>query len=229
MAQRLGTALLVAMRRRETPSSVGAKESALLSPPRVRLFQFFCLHPLAVPTEAARATGMAAGTLRWHGAKLVEDRWLRLKGATYFPSGLVDPQDLPLFGVVSTCAARRTLAAVFAFGGQSVSDLSRTVGASRQATTRFLDDFRFAGLVSVVEDGAFARAYPTPLLAGRREANGRRAGAFCDEVLRRLVNTGLAPEVLRRTASEFLLRAGPPGRRIALDLPIDPFSSALIE
>ena len=229
MAERMGPALLAAIRRGETPAGVGVRESALLSPPRVRLFQFFCLHPMAAPTETARATGMAAGTLRWHGSKLVEDRWLRFHRNSFFPHGLVDPEDLPLFEVLSTGAARRTLAAVFAFAGQSVSDLSRTMGVSRQAAARFLDDLRSAGLVSVVEDGAFTRAYPTPLLAGRREAHGRRASAFCDEVLRRLVNTGLAPEVLRRTSSGLLVRAGPPGRRIALDLPIDPFSSALIE
>ena len=229
MAQRMGTALLTVIREGESGLDAVAGEAGLRSQRRARLFRFFCLHPVAVVAEAARATDMAVGTLRWHGAKLVETGWLELCGSTYYPRGLVDAADLPILEALGAVAARRTLASVFEIPGQSVSELGHAVGLTRQATARFVDDFRSVGLVSAVEDGAFVRVYATRLLAGRREDSGDRVRAFCNDVLRRLNTEGLAPEVLRRTSSEFLLRYGLPGRRVVLNLPIDPFSSALLE
>ncbi len=228
MVRRMGKALLTAIRQEPSEEKETASRAALLSLQRCRLFQFFCLHPLASIADAARATDMADGTVRWHGSRLVESGWLELRESTYYPSGLVDSADLPVFGVLGPSGARRALSCVFDTPGQSVSELARTSRQSRQAASGLVDDLRTVGLVSVVEDGAFTRLYPTRLLADRREAHAPRAAAFCQEVLRRLTADGLAPEVLRRTRSEFHVRFGPPGRRLALDLPVDPFSSALI-
>ncbi len=228
MAPRLGKALLTAIRRDEPEPERKISVGALLSPSRARLLQYYCRHPLSVAAEVVRATVLAAGTIRWHGSRLVETRWLERYGPTYYPCSLIDVADLPLLRTVSSRAARRTLASAFESPGQSVSELGRAVGLSRQATARFVEEFRSVDLLSVVEDGTFARVYPTRLLAQRREATADRAGAYCKEVLRRLSTEGLTPEVLRKTRSEFLVRYGPPGRRVVLNLPVDPFSSALI-
>lgn len=228
MVRRMGKALLTAMREGPPERREVASEAALLAPQRGRLLQFYCLHPLASIAEAARATEMADGTVRWHASRLVDSGWLEIHGPTYYVKGLVDPADVPVFEVLGGPSACRLLASVFERPGQSVSDLARSARVSRQAASGLVDDLRAAGVLSVVEDGAFVRLYPTRLLAERRDANAARAAAFCQDVLRRLAADGLAPEVLRRTRSEFHVRFGPPGRRVALDLPIDPFSSALI-
>jgi len=229
MAHRMGKALLTALHAEASEPEVREAEPVLLHPRRARLFRFYCLHPGSVTGDAADATGMAPGTVRWHGSRLVDADWLSPHASSYYPRGLVDPDDLPVFDALNTTGRRRFLGLVFGAPGQSLSDLGRGAGVTRHAAARLVDDLASVGLASVIEDGAFARVYPSPTLERRREANRERARAFCDAVVRRLATAGLDPEVLRRTASNLLLRAGPPGRRVALDVPIDPFAAALLE
>jgi len=225
----MGRALLAAIRTPETQVAPSTAGPGLQHPRRAQLFRFFCLHPVGVVADAARATKVSASAFRWHGAKLVDTAWLTAHGTSYYPRVLVDATDLPLFEAVATGAARRTFAEVFEVPGQSVSALARAVGLSRQATARFVADFVSVGLVSTVSDGPFVRVYGTSLLAERREANRARVRAFCAETLRRLRAGRLAPEVLRQTSSELWIRYGFPRGRAVLNVPLDPFTGALLE
>jgi hypothetical protein len=82
------------------------------------------------------------------------------------------------------------------------------------------------GLVTVAEDGRHRRAYPTNLLARKREANQGRTDAFAEGLVRRLAEEGLSPELLRRGERTLLVRFGGGSRRVLLEVPLDPYATA---
>src|SRR5438093_5453415 len=80
--------------------------------------------------------------------------------------------------------------------------------------------------VSHYDDGRFRRVCYTDLLSRKREANRGRTNVFEEAVLRRLMDEGLAPELVRREETRLLVRFGTGAQRVLLEVPVDPYATA---
>ena len=67
---------------------------------------------------------------------------------------------------------------------------------------------------------------PTDLIARKRESNRARTNAFADGLLRRLMEEGLSPELLRRDETTVLVRFGSGSKKVVLDVTLDPYATA---
>jgi DNA-binding transcriptional ArsR family regulator len=143
-----------------------------------------------------------------------------------FPSGLIDPDDAALFAMLASAGRAAILASTFESPGISFHELSGRARLTRQSASKIAAELLQFGLVTVAEDGRFRRAYPTDLLARKREANQGRADAFAEGLVRRLAEAGLSPELLRRAERTLLVRFGAGPRRVLLEVPLDPYATA---
>src|SRR3989449_7431875 len=115
---------------------------------------------------------------------------------------------------------------VFGVPGFSFEEMAWGVGPPRQSVSKVASEFAEFGLVRLVDDGRFRRMYPTDLLARKRDANRGRADAFEEAILRRLMEEGLAPELVRREETRLLVRFGTGAKRVLLEVPVDPYATA---
>src|SRR5881397_3284521 len=106
MARRMGKALLAAIKTEAGPPAA-TKESVLGNPQRRRVLQYFCLHPCGSLGEVAKALGLSPATVRFHGLRLVAAGYLAASRASFFPAGLVDGTDVPVFEALATAGPRR--------------------------------------------------------------------------------------------------------------------------
>jgi DNA-binding transcriptional ArsR family regulator len=166
--------------------------------------------------------------VRFHLRKLAQAEYVAPAGPSYVPLGLIEPDDVALFGTLASEPARRLLAAVYASAGLPVGELARVSGMSRTAVASLLDAFERFRLVSRVADGRFVRVYPTRALEEKRDRHRPRARHFCEGVLRRLEAEGEAPEVLRRTPTELQVRFGRGPAKATLQLALDPYPPLLL-
>jgi DNA-binding transcriptional ArsR family regulator len=143
-----------------------------------------------------------------------------------FPSGLIDPDDAALFAMLASAGRATILAATFESPGISFQELSGRARLTRQSASKIVSELLQFGLVTVAEDGRHRRAYPTNLLARKREANQGRTDAFAEGLVRRLAEEGLSPELLRRGERTLLVRFGGGSRRVLLEVPLDPYATA---
>src|SRR5436309_5290567 len=227
MARRMGKALLAAIKPEAGPPAA-TKESVLGNPQRRRVLQYFCLHPCGSLGEVAKALGLSPATVRFHGLRLVAAGYLAASRASFFPAGLVDGTDVPVFEALATAGARRVLAVAYANTGLTVTVLADAVKISRQAAAAVLDEFEGLGLVSRVADGRFMRVYATRSLEEQRDRAKARRKQFCESLVRRLAGEGESPEVLRQTDVGVFLRFGRGTSKGTLELSIEPFSALIL-
>src|SRR3989449_4484940 len=227
MTKRMGEALLAAIKTEAGPPAART-ESVLGNPQRRRVLQYFCLHPCGSLAEVAKALGLSPATVRFHAFRLVAAGYLVPAAASFFPAGLVDGADVPMFEALASAGARRVLAAAYTNTGLTVTELADAVGISRQAAAAVLDEFEGLGLVSRVEDGRFVRVYATRSLEEQRDRGKARRKQFCESVVRRLAGEGESPQVLRQTDNEVHLRFGRGTSIETLELSVEPFSALIL-
>ena len=212
---------------REEAVKPGA-EALLLNKHRREVFQQLCLKPCATPGAVARALGISPNAVAWHLQKLEEAGFLARAGAdAAFPAGLIAATDVGIFLLLAKEAIRAALVAVMNEPGSSLESVATASGSTRQTASRALVVLERDGLVSVVRDGRANRYFPTDLLAQRREGNAKRALAFSEAVLVRLRGEGVRPQVVRRTAQEFMVLLGERPASPFLHLRTDPFTTVL--
>src|SRR2546428_2893513 len=105
-------------------------------------------------------------------------------------------------------------------------ETGRGAGPPRQSVRKVASELAEFGLARLVDDGRFRRVYSTDLLSRKREANRGRTRAFEEAVLRRLMEEGLAPELVRREETRLLVRFGTGATRVLLEIPVDPYATA---
>ena len=226
MARGLGRALQTVLAQEGPAEDLEIEGPSLANARRRQVFRYLCLRPCARVGEIGRVLGMSHATVRWHERDLLENGYLELDGSRAFPRGLIDPEDAALFALVATPGRSALLLACYAEPGVSLLELAAAVGLSRQSASKIASELSDLGLVTLVEDGRFRRHYPTDLLARKRVANGPRAKAFAEALLRRLADEGLTPEHLRSDESVLVLRFGSASKRVVLDVPLDPYVTA---
>jgi DNA-binding transcriptional ArsR family regulator len=193
---------------------------------RRQVFRYLCLRPCARIGDVGRDLAMSQATVRWHAWDLLEKGYLLMEGTRMFPLGLIDPADAPLFAALAGIGRAAVLASAFASPGISLHEVAERVHLTRQSVSKIAIELSEFGVLAIDEDGRFRRVYPTDLLVRKREANRGRAVAFGEALLRRLSEEGLAPELLRKDETTLLLRFGAGPRRVLLEVPVDPYTTA---
>lgn len=224
--RRVGQALLAALTEEGPGQDLEVEGPSLANARRRQVYRYTCLRPCARVGEIGRALSMSQATVRWHERNLLENGYLEMEGARMFPEGLIDPGDASLFALLAAPGRDGVLAAAVEDPGLALQDLASRVGMTRQSASKSATELAEFGLVTLVEDGRFRRVYATDFLARKRDANRPRADAFVDRLLRRLGDDGLSPELLRRDEGVVLVRLGAGPRRVALDVPVDPYRTA---
>jgi DNA-binding transcriptional ArsR family regulator len=226
MPRGLGRALQKAVAREGLDEDLEGQGSSLANARRRQVFRHLCARPCARISEIGRDLSMSQATARWHIWDLIEHGFLTAEGPRVFPSGLIDPDDAALFAMLATAGRATILAATFESPGISLQELSGRARLTRQSASKIASELLQFGLVTLAEDGRYRRAYPTDLLARKREANQGRADAFAEGLVRRLTEEGLSPELLRRGDRTLLIRFGAGPRRVLLEVPLDPYATA---
>jgi len=193
---------------------------------RRQVFRYLCLRPCARIGEISRELKMSPATVRWHTWDLTENRYLQSEGVSLFPVGLIDLVDVSMFAALAMAGRAAVLAAVFDVPGISFQEIASRVGLTRQSVSKVASELSEFGLVRLVDDGRSRRMYSTDLLARKRDANRGRADAFEEAILRRLMDEGLAPELVRREETRLLVRFGTGAKRVLLEVPVDPYATA---
>jgi DNA-binding transcriptional ArsR family regulator len=228
MPRGLGRALQKAVAREGLDQDLEGQGSSLANARRRQVFRYLCLRPCARVSDIGRNLSISQATARWHTWDLIEHGFVQAEGPRVFPSGLIDPDDAALFSMLATAGRATILAATFESPGISFQELSRRAHLTRQSASKIASELVQFGLVTLAEDGRYRRAYPTNLLAQKREANQGRANAFAEGLVRRLADEGLSPELLRRSERTLLVRFGAGARRVLLEVPLDPYATAWI-
>ncbi len=226
MARGLGRALQRAVTREGAEIDLDGEGRSLANARRRQVFRYLCLRPCARIGEISRELKMSPATVRWHMWDLTENRYLQSEGMSLFPAGLIDLADVSMFAALAPAGRAAVLAAVFDVPGISFQEIASRVGLTRQSVSKVASEFAEFGLVRLVDDGRFRRMYPTDLLARKRDANRGRADAFEEAILRRLMEEGLAPELVRREETRLLVRFGTGAKRVLLEVPVDPYATA---
>jgi len=222
----MGRALQRAVSREGADLDLEGEGRSLANARRRQVFRYFCLRPCARVGDISRELKMSPATVRWHTWDLTENRYLQSEGVSLFPAGLIDPADVSMFATLASAGRAAVLAAVFDVPGISFQEVASRVGLTRQSVSKVASELAEFGLVRFVDDGRFRRGYSTDLLSRKREANRGRADAFEDAILRRLMEEGLAPELVRREETRLLIRFGTGAKRVLLEVPLDPYATA---
>jgi len=226
VARGLGRALRQAVSREGADADLHAEGRSLANGRRRQVFRYLCLRPCARVGDVGRDLLMSQATVRWHAWDLVEKDYLQVEGNRVFPAGLIVPEDAALFASLASKGRAAILAAAHESPGISFQELAERVRMTRQSVSKIAAELSEFGLMNLVEDGRYRRVYPTDLLVRRREANQARADAFGESLVRRLADEGLSPELIRRDETTLILRLGARARRVLLEVPLDPYTTA---
>ncbi len=227
MTSGVARALIAAMKNQTEPRPLPS-DSVFGNPQRRRVFQSLCVHPCGSLLDAAKALGLSPATVRFHIARLQAAGFVAASEHGFYPRGLLDPDDIPLFESLSTAAVRRVLATAHRRPGMALIELARETGMTRQATADFLKTFESIGLVTRVNDGKFVRVYPTTTLQERRERHRVRAQHYAREIVRRLAMDGKEAQVLRRTVEACLIRVLQGSSTVVLEIRLEPYAYVLL-
>ncbi len=145
----------------------------------------------------------------------------------YYPFGFISTDDVKIFEFLSEISMRELYIHLVDHPGSTQSDLAKAVGMSNQATIRATKKMEGLDLINRIQDGVYARYFPTDLLLKKREEYASRMRTFQESILRRLRSEGLKPQVIRREEGMILIRLTLGSKKGVLNISTDPYTSAL--
>ncbi len=229
MARGIGRAFEKAIASEEGEAPPEARESLLMHPQRREMFRLLCLRPCATVGELARHAGLSPNAARWHLDRMSAIGLVARdsKAGFYYPRNFIDPEDGGLFRALAEGGTRDVFRTVLEMQGSTQSEIAGALGVSRQSVFKAAAELEAQRLLTHIADGRFRRYYPTGLLFERREANRTRARGFADALVKHLRAEALAPQVLRRTERQLLVRITRGKASETIDLTLDPYTTVL--
>jgi len=230
MLRGVGKALQEALDGEKGDKPSPPSSSPLLNAQRRRIFEYLCLRPFVAAGRLTRDLGISSSSAAWHLRSLVAVGLIAYKEGpkTYHPKDFVDAQDENLFTVLGAPNRSEVLRCIIDSPGISQVELSEAIRVGRQTAGKIVSELRDLGLVVKVEDGRFARWYPTNLLREKQEAQRARSRGFVDRLLETLEDGRLNPQVLKRTDRELQIRIGKGRGKGVLSLPLDPYGAIVV-
>lgn len=205
--------------------------SVLMNPVRQKLLSLLCKHPGASLGTISSKSDIPESTAAWHLRQLIESGYVgkeRIRNrVTYFPAGLVDPNEIGLLGLLNNDIAKQLFLAILDSPGLSQRELARMLDKSDQSVQRLVRQLETYQLVSRTTDGRFARYFPSDGLKRAKDRNYQREREFGKDILRKLEADGLKPNLLRQSETEMMVEIQRSRSKAVLELSLDPFSTVL--
>ncbi len=205
--------------------------SLLMNSVRRRLFEYLCIHPCSYLSEISDALKVSSNTARWHLRKMMGGNLVSMKkygGRTlYYPFDFVSLDNVPIFGFLSEPRMRELYLHLVETPGSTQSGLAKSVGMSNQAAIRASKKMERLGLVSRIQDGVYARYFPTDILLRKKEEDSPRMKSFQEAILKRLRSEGLKPKTIRREGSSMIIEFTLGSEKGVLNISTDPFATVL--
>jgi DNA-binding transcriptional ArsR family regulator len=232
MPEGVGRALERMVKQKDPESREERRDTSLLmNAVRRRMFEYLCLHPCSHLSEISSALKVSTNTARWHLRKLVGGDLVygKKSGArtVYYPCDFISLDNLEILEFLSDKRMRDLYLMLVDNPGFTQTDLAKSMKLSNQATIRATKKLEDLGLVSKIQDGVYARYFPTDLLLKRKEKDLPRMKAFQDNILKRLRSEGLKPKIIRREGSLIMVEFRLGSEKGVLNIPTDPFTTAL--
>jgi predicted transcriptional regulator len=232
MPEGVGRAIERMVKQKEPETREERRDASLLmNAVRRRIFEYLCLHPCSHLSEISSALKVSTNTARWHLRKLVSgDLVYGKKSGTrtiYYPCDFISLDNLDILEFLSDKKMRDLYLQLVDNPGFTQTDLAKSMELSNQATVRATKRLENLDLVSKIQDGVFARYFPTDLLLKRKEKDLSRMKAFQDNILKRLRSEGLKPKVIRREGGLILIEFRLGSEKGVLNIYTDPFTTAL--
>ncbi len=228
MSESIGKALANAIK---DPSAAGSEKTgrhAFRNRNRRKIFSILTLTPCISAQMIARKSGLVQNTVKWHLEKLMISEYVikhsEGRSVVYFPQGLIDNELVALFCTINHRTRGEVYNRVLHAPGASQSELSSSIGVSRNTVGRALGSLSSLGLVSTVEDGAFLRYYPTGLLAESAEGFYRHSKDFSEYIMKRLGQEGgKTPTIVKKDLDRMVVEMGATQERFTMEIGVNPF------
>jgi len=205
--------------------------TVLMNDARRRIFLYLCTHPAAHLRAVAKGQGMSATTASWHLRKLISGGFLvqkkMRKKSVFYPAGLLDPDEVELFSLLSTDGYREVYFYILKHPGQHQKSISEALGVAHQNVMFLVKRLLDMGLVSRMRDGKFRRYYPTDHMTKMADENRVRKKQFRMDALTMLKRDGLGPKLVRRTDNYLLVDVTVGARVERIKVDTNPYLSAL--
>jgi predicted transcriptional regulator len=205
--------------------------SLLMNHVRRRLFEYLCIRPCSHLSDISKALKVSPNTAKWHLNKLREGNLVVSKDSgrrtLYYPIGLISQDSLKVFELLSEGRMRDLYVFLVDNPGSTQSNLAKSLGISSQTATRSTQKLERLGLASKIQDGIYARFFPTGVLMKKKEENFYREKTFQKNILKRLEGEGLKPKVVRQASVSLIVEVSLGTEKSILSISTDPFSTAL--
>lgn len=172
----------------------GQRESVLMNPTRLRIFQALYNSPCSHVRGLSRAVGVTPPSVQWHLGKLAEKGMVRSldmgRRRVFYPADMLDEEDVALLAFLNREKRVAAVRAVSEQPGVPQNQLMRATGCNGHTLRSLVG----RGVLEVVKDGRHRRYYPAAILNRRKEEHERRARKVRQLLLSRLAREGLLPE-----------------------------------
>ncbi len=233
MKKSVGKALETAIRDKDKPDAKAPSQIKRIfaNKKRRKILSILTYAPCQNISALARAVGISNVSVNWHLDKLKEAGYIverkHGKRRFFWPEGLIDEGDIPLFCLLSHETSRTILLSIIRAPGISQKEVSGLVRISHQGVSSWVKGMLELGLVDAVSEGVHTRYYPTTLLKEKSEANYEKAKAFRKYLADRLKTENEKPKAIKASQRNVLIEIGPANDRVVLDIGLDPFFSVL--
>ncbi len=236
MAKGVGKALEKALTKKEPTSSEeqeGYKGRLEFGNRNRRdIFSYLCFHPCSHISLIAAALKLSIHTTSWHLRRLEDEGYVSRakvgKKSVFYPTNMIDTQDINIFEILNNHKARAIYMAVLDRSGINQHEICNKLNLKHQAVIWYTRKLESLGLMRSVEDGKFRRYYPSDLLKKKMDKNASRIKIFRKDLLKRFGKEMMAPEVIRATSEKLVVKISGGKGRAVLTLHTNPFLTVLM-
>jgi predicted transcriptional regulator len=236
MAKGVGKALEKALTKKETNSSEEEKgykgKFEFGNANRRDIFSYLCFHPCSHISLIAAALKLSIHTTSWHLRRLENDGYISRasvgKKTVFYPTNMIDPQDISIFEILNNDKAKAIYIAVLDRSGINQHEICKRLGIKHQAVIWYTRKFESLSMIRSVEDGKFRRYYPTDLLKKKMDENASRMKIYRKDLLKRFGKEMMSPEVLRAANDKLVVKISGGKDKAVLTLHTNPFITVLM-
>lgn len=177
----------------------GKKESVLMNPVRLRVFEKVCEMPCITASVLSRTLGFSISTAEWHLDKLAGADYVAFqkgkKKVGYFARGQITAGEVPGFNAVNQSeTAREVFEFVFNEPGHGLKDICREIHLGYQSVRWHVKSLSEQGVVEEIKDGRSKRLFPHRSWKEKVE-NRERSKLFRKSLVKRFKEDRLEPEI----------------------------------
>ena len=177
----------------------GRKESVLMNPVRLRIFEEICRMPCITPSLVSRRMKFSISTAEWHMKKMVTHGYIHeFKGAKmkgYYATGQISLDEAEMFSAINQSDQGRAIFRLISRNpGSGLKAITSQAGLKYQSVRWHVNVFLKLGIVEELRDGRNKRIYPTVAWEGATTSR-KRSRVFRDLIVKRMKEDRLSPVI----------------------------------